>query len=119
MELITEIKPILFIMGTLIYLMVLRYFDKKQARVRPLTEGEYLYKMARIRESSEYDIFLLSAKEWNITSKNKIDEDFKDYLLKEQMPYYVKDYIRKTSRIEGNSYRPPHNLGGGSLPWLK
>ena len=55
---------------------------------------DYLYKIARITGKSEYDVFIKSAEEWPIT-REKIDEDFKAYLMYQSVPYYVRDFIRK------------------------
>ena len=61
---------------------------------KPATMEDYLYKIARITGKSEYDVFTKSAEEWPISSE-KIDEDFKSYLLNQSVPFYVRDYVRK------------------------
>ena len=64
---------------------------------KPETMEDYLYKIARITGKSEYDIFLKSAEEWPIT-KEKIEEDFKAYLMHQSVPYYVRDFIRRNKK---------------------
>ena len=61
---------------------------------RPLTMAEYVFKIARVTGKSEYDVFFKSAEEWPIT-KEKIEEDFKAYLVDQSVPYYVMDFVRK------------------------
>ena len=53
-----------------------------------------LYKIARITGQIEYDAFTKSAEEWPITTE-KIDEDFKSYLMNQSVPYYVSDFVGK------------------------
>ena len=60
----------------------------------PKTMEDYLYKIARVTGKSEYDIFLKSAEEWPL-SRRKIEDDFKDYLMNQSVPYYVRDFVRK------------------------
>ena len=63
----------------------------------PVSNEDYLYKIARVTGKSEYDVFLKSAEDWPI-SKVNIDEDFKAYLMGQPVPYYVRDFIRKNKR---------------------
>ena len=61
---------------------------------KPVIMEDYLYKIARITGKSEYDVFIKSAEEWPIT-KEKIEADFKVYLMNQSVPYYVRDFVRK------------------------
>jgi hypothetical protein len=45
-------------------------------------------------EYSEYDIFVEAAKLWTI-SIDRVEQDFKNYLTKDQIPHYVIDFLRK------------------------
>lgn len=54
----------------------------------------YLYKIARITGSSEYEVFRRSAEHWPV-SESMLRNDFRNYLLHQNLPCYVNDYIRK------------------------
>ena len=45
---------------------------------------------------SEWDIFVLAAKEWgNFSSEKQIDSEFTDYMFTGRAPYYVRGFARK------------------------
>jgi hypothetical protein len=77
---------------------------------RPLTMAEYVFKIARVTGKSEYDVFFKSAEEWPIT-KEKIEEDFKAYLIDQSVPYYVMDFVRTRPKI----LEPAMNLRFGRI----
>ena len=96
---------IVFPLMVLSYFQLLRYLDRRYARKKPFTDQEYLMNLARLMECSEYDIFMEAAKPWRV-SKQHVEEDFKRYLLAEQVPYYVADFIRKVGKeIVHKNYR--------------
>jgi hypothetical protein len=66
-------------------------------RDRPDTIEDQLYKIARVTGKSEYDVFCKSAESWPIPS-DKIEQDFKAYLLHQSVPYYVVDFVRKNKK---------------------
>ena len=70
------------------------YLDRRTAKQRVLTDEDYIAIMARQSESSEYNIFHIAAKDWNV-SKEKVEQDFRDYLLRSQLPYYIRDFVRR------------------------
>ena len=70
---------------------------KKIMRDRPGTVEEQLYKIARVTGKSEYDVFCKSAESWPVT-REKIEQDFKAYLLQQSAPYYVIDFVRKNQK---------------------
>lgn len=80
-----------------IILRCLFHWNKTFSENNSLTMEDYLYKIARITGKSEYDIFLKSAEAWPMT-KEKIEEDFKAYLIHQTVPYYVRDFIRKNKQ---------------------
>lgn len=95
-----EWNPILFPLFVLLYIYLLYRIEKQFRRQRTLTDEEYLTYLARIYACSEYDLFHAAAEEWNISGVN-IDEAFKTYLKEGDMPYYVKDFIRKAREEAG------------------
>ena len=102
-------RAIFFPLMVLSYFQLLRYLDRRYARKKPFTDQEYLMNLARFMECSEYDIFMEAAKPWRV-SKQHVDEDFKKYLLAEQIPYYVADFIRKVGKdIVHKNFRGMYN----------
>jgi hypothetical protein len=83
-----------FATAALVYFHLMNYLDRRYARKKPFTDDEYLWRMARTRGCSEYDIFKISADQWHLSGL-QADNDFKTYLRNLQMPHYVRDYIRK------------------------
>lgn len=117
-ELLGEWAAFVFPAAAFLYLWFIRGMDRQVARKRMLSVEELLAKLAKTSEHNEYDLFCLSAEEWNV-GKAQVDEDFKTYLLQGELPYYVNHYIRKIQKESKEEYQPPFLLGGGYLPWLK
>ncbi|MDJ0803764.1 MAG: hypothetical protein QNI97_12890, partial [Desulfobacterales bacterium] len=59
-----------------------------------VTRSDYLYKIARITGCSEYEVFRKSAEQWPVGPRT-VDRDFKRYLIDQQIPHYVNDFIRR------------------------
>ncbi len=92
---LSEWKTIIFMLIAFLCVLLIKLISKGPKQ--PPGDQEYISKMARKRGCSEFDIFYLSAEEWHI-SKKRIEYDFKEYLLYEYVPYYVKDFVRKTRK---------------------
>lgn len=56
---------------------------------------DYLQKITHITGHSVYDTFHKSAEDWHVPA-DRIDKDFNRYLSFQIIPYYVKDFIRKS-----------------------
>ena len=56
---------------------------------------DYLRKITRITGFSVYDTFHKSAEDWHVPA-DRINKDFTIYLSTQSIPYYVKDFIRKS-----------------------
>lgn len=66
-----------------------------------ITLDDYLQKITWVTGNSAYDTFCKSAEDWHV-SADRIDQDFKRYLASQKIPYYVKDFIRKSQKqIDG------------------
>lgn len=101
---VIEWNILIYPLMALFYLQLIRHLSQSNiARKLPLSDEEYLATIARMRECSEYDLFFEAARKWRIADKIRIDEDFKDYVRHDAMPYYVKDYARK--------HRMANNIG--------
>ena len=76
------------------YFQLMAYLDKRWSKKHPLTDQEVLTNLARIMECSEFDIFSESARTWHIPPDH-MEADFKRYLITDEVPYYLTDFIRK------------------------
>lgn len=83
-----------FLLITILYLELLTFLGRRSKRKRQITDHEILANLARLMECSEYDIFEEAAKFWTI-SIDRVEQDFKKYLTKDQIPHYVIDFLRK------------------------
>ena len=111
--------PFLFPALAFVYLQVIRLLDRRFSRKRPLTDEEFLAKMALLLDCNEYDLFMRASGEWHV-SPDRVARDFDEYLQKGRLPHYVNDFIRKVKQTSAARMRPPFSLhGGGYLPWLQ
>ena len=87
-------KMILLPLAAFFYIEFLKHMNQKFAARRPVSDEEYLAMEARAKSMSEYDIFHIAARTWRI-SKMRVDDDFRDYLIRGFLPHYVRDYVRR------------------------
>jgi hypothetical protein len=73
-------------------IFLIRIFFKKKVKIQ--TDVDNLVKLAEDLQCSEYMIFHDAAKKWSF-SENKVEEDFKRYLLYGELPRYVKEYVEE------------------------
>ncbi|MCP4112793.1 MAG: hypothetical protein GY749_45905 [Desulfobacteraceae bacterium] len=92
-DMVQEWTTVVYPLAVILYLLLLRYLDK-QSDNQPLSDAEYISQAALKKGTSEYDIFFECAEEWHISNR-RVENDFKEYLLRGHMPYYVKDFVRK------------------------
>ena len=90
--------------AVLAYMAVLRLLEKRFYRRQRFTDDEYLNKMASIGDCSVYDMFFVCAEKWNV-SKLQIEDDFRKYLLRNEIPYYVREFAR-THKKDLDRYNP-------------
>jgi hypothetical protein len=76
---------------------ILHGLNQKIIYKQPATIEDHLYKIARVTGKSEYDVFCRSAESWLITHE-RVEQDFKAYLLHQSIPYYVTDFVRKNKK---------------------
>lgn len=57
------------------------------------TETDALFSLSRKHECSEYDLFVRAAERWNIPMVF-VSRDFKRYLATQQIPHYLRDFLR-------------------------
>ncbi|MGB5984545.1 MAG: hypothetical protein WBG37_04505 [Desulfobacterales bacterium] len=85
------------------------HFQRMRSLVPPHKAGvsDYIYKMARLTGTSEYEVFRKSAEGWPV-NVNMIEADFTTYLQTGTVPYYVNDYIRKNKVHIDELKAPPY-----------
>ena len=77
------------------YLLVICYQKfRMDSKADSVDLGSALHKISLESGQTEYELFVIAAKEWSIT-KTQIDRDFKNYMGANILPYYVMDLVRK------------------------
>ena len=97
----------IFLLGLAV--LVVQMFQRQShlmAGRQGVPTADYIYKIARITGLSEYESFRKAAERWPV-SRRIIDRDFKDYLIHQQIPHYVNDFIRKNRRYIDELKLPP------------
>lgn len=89
-----ELKMVVLVLLVIIYNIFLVYVNRREVVKKYTCDLDLLCNIARIRSCSEYEIFVMAAEAW-LFSKRKIENDFKEYLLSQHIPQYVKDFVRK------------------------
>ena len=108
------IKPLTFISAVVLYVLLKRHFNRKQAN-RRLEDAEYLAQIAMQHKCSEYDLFHECGRNWNLGT-SRIEEDFETYLRNYDIPHYVRDFIRKKRNMAEDTDPPPRDPGGKLPP---
>ena len=70
---------------------------QKNGQSDQIAMEDYLQKITLITGTSVYDTFCKSAEEWRV-SADRIDRDFRIYLSSQSLPFYVKDFVRKSQK---------------------
>lgn len=103
-----------FLLAAVVYVIGRRLIEKYERRNRTLSDEERLAAMAAETDCSEFDLFRQAGRQWQVAA-TQIDEDFRRYLTRGRLPFYVRDFIRKNDlgSTDGNRdiTRP-----GGDLP---
>ena len=97
-EFILDWKLLMYPLIAVGYFQVMKILDLRWSKKHPLTDEEILTRAARMQAKSEYEIFFVAAKNWHVADA-QVEADFKNYLIRGRLPYYVKDYTR---RVKGN-----------------
>ena len=61
---------------------------------RPADDDELLSRLAGMGNRSEYDLFSIAARKWRLPAST-VKEDFRRYVLSGDLPYYIRDWLRK------------------------
>ena len=62
-------------------------------RTEPDIDEVDIFTFARSLNLSEYEFFCTAAKRWGVTLA-RVQEDFKEYLWLNAVPFYVSDWVR-------------------------
>ena len=106
-----------FTIAAVLYLWFVYFLarlEKQKSLNRKASDEEYLYRMAKAKSCSEYEIFKQATVDWSV-SDQRVDEDFRKYLLNGILPFYVRSYIRNHKKDVVDKYSPMI-FPGGKLP---
>jgi len=96
-----ELTIISIVMSAACIIHVLMKLSDRFFGFRPATLPDYIYKIARVTGTSEYEVFCKSAEHWQV-GREAIERDFHAYLAQQAVPYYVTDFIRRNkAQIDG------------------
>jgi hypothetical protein len=115
-DLLLNWKLIMFVLAALAYILTIKFIEIKGSKKAYISDEEYLHRLARMKECSEYDIFHISGEYWHL-SRGVVEEGFKNYLRQGQLPYFVRDFIRRC-RLEIGGMPKAQLLFEGNLPAL-
>ena len=85
-DIYTRWAPLFYPALALLYRQLIRHLDKRFSRKRPLTNDEFLTKMAPVLDCTEHAIFLRAAREWYLPP-DRVARDFKVYLQEGFLPH--------------------------------
>ncbi len=71
--------------------------DVTQQSAPAANDSDYVYKLARLAQMSEYEVFKKTAENWPVTQA-MIENDFGKYLDSQTAPYYVSHFIRENKQ---------------------
>ena len=90
----------------LVWCMIRSYLgkDQKNDQADAIPIEDYLQKITWVTGSSVYDTSHKSAEEWHVPA-DRINRDFDEYLSSQTIPFYVKDFVRKSQKYIDELYR--------------
>jgi len=90
----------------LVWYMVRAHWRRtqKNRQADSIAIDDYLQLITQVTGISVYDTFCKSAEDWRV-SADRIDQDFKIYLSSQSVPFYVKDFVRKSQKHIDELYR--------------
>ena len=77
---------------------------QKNSQTDQILMEDYLQKITLVAGFSVYDTFCKSAEEWRLSAE-RIDKDFSIYLASQKVPFYVKDFVRKSQKHIDELYK--------------
>ena len=110
------INSLFFIAIGIIYALLKIYLEKRFAPQDAAGEERRLADLAFACRRSEYEMFELSGDRWNI-EREKIEQDFKNYVKSGHVPAYVRDLLRQHPENKDRTYQMLI-FSGGRPPYL-
>jgi len=86
----------LLLVGCLFWACYRKFQIDSQAELIAMEDS--LYEISLATERTEYYLFCKSAEEWSV-SGDRIDQDFKRYMMDQVLPHYAKDFVRKNKIV--------------------
>ena len=114
MDFLFNPMAIALLLLVIVYVLGRKYIELKEKKIRPISDEESLSVLAFVKRCSEYELFLLAAETWQISSV-QVENDFKNYLIHGYLPHYVRDLVRNNRSIieaKKDDFINP----GGNLP---
>ncbi len=102
----------LFLVGYLFVFFYLMF--KRDSKADSVALENFLHKISLESGRTEYELFIIAAKEWSI-AEARIDEDFKNFMAANILPYYVMDFVRKNHDYIDESLRKEEEIGPTTL----
>ena len=116
MNLIAGICALLLV-GYLFRTLYRKFKSDSQADQTAMKNSLYPISLATGR--TEYNLFRKSAEEWAV-SGDRIDRDFKRYMVDSVLPYYAKDFVRKNrAQIDESLIKKRETKSTSWLDWVK
>ena len=97
----------LLLVGYLLRVCYLKFM--KDSRADSVDLANALHKITLESGRTEYELFAIAAESWSITEA-QIDEDFKNYMAANVLPYYVVDLIRKNNERINESLKKEEEI---------
>ncbi len=82
----------LLLVGYLFWICYRKF--QKDSRNELAAKENTLYNISLETGRNEYDLFYKSAENWPV-SDDRIEKDFKRYMVDQVMPHYAQDFVRK------------------------
>ena len=95
--LIDALNAVCLTVAVWFFLRALLQKSSRNSRPGQIQMDDYLLKITRVTGHSAYDTFCKSAEDWPV-SNDRVKRDFRIYLASQNVPYYVKDFIRKNRK---------------------
>jgi hypothetical protein len=107
-------KALFFIALAVLYTLFKVHLKRRGPKSRQLTDGERLNNLALKKGNSVYRIFHLAGESWSVAA-SKVEDDFQRYCTNEDIPHYVRDFVRRHADFRDIQHRA-RLFPGGDLP---
>lgn len=107
---------LIFLCLGLLYAVLKIFLEKRLAPLDVAGDEPQLIESAFAKGCSVYALFKMAGEAWNL-SPAKVEDDFKQYLRRGDVPHYVRDHLRRSKDATDQTY---HKLlfAGGRPPYL-